>query len=58
MGLEFALENLGCEALAYSFASELLIPLIENEISQREYIYAPKINDFSNSLKEILAEIS
>ena len=42
----------------YSFASDLLIPLIENETSQREYIYAPKINDFSNSLKEILAEIS
>lgn len=42
----------------YSFASDLLIPLIENETSQREYIYAPKINDFFNSLKEILAEIS
>ncbi len=42
----------------YSFASDLLIPLIENETSQREYIYTPKINDFSNSLKEILAEIS
>ena len=40
------------------FAEELLIPLIENEISKRRKIEIPTIEEFSYSLRGILEEIA
>ena len=42
----------------YAFASNILVPIIEDEIKNREYIHTPTENDFTDSLKELLAELA
>lgn len=39
------------------FAKDLLLPLVEKEVSKRLKIYVPTIKQMNNSLKEVLEEI-
>ena len=40
------------------FARDMLIPLIENEVSKRQIVYAPTVEQMNDSLKEVLEELS
>ena len=40
------------------FARQLLVPIIENEVSKRKKIAIPTMEQFSISLKDILEEIA
>ena len=40
------------------FARQLLVPIIENEVSKRKKIAIPTMEQFSISLKDILEEVA
>ena len=52
------LMNMFASSNKYAFASNILVPIIEDETKNREYIHTPTENNFTNSLKELLAELA
>lgn len=52
------LMNMFASSNKYAFASNILVPIIEDETKNREYIHTPTENNFTNSLKELLVELA